>query len=105
MAQALKNHILMQRFALIDSVFFLRSAQSGKKYTSGQFKEHNQKGNKGTRQMILSFHLLFPLEVFTRFIFVFADGQISVLCGPPFGQFVCKIPQFWAEATDKDSPS
>ena len=55
--------------------------------------------------MSLSFHLLFPLKLFTTFIFVFEHCQISVLCGPPFGQFVCKIPQFWAEATDKDSPS
>ena len=40
-----------------------------------------------TRQIPFFFHLLFPLELFVTFIFVFGNSQNSFSCGPPFGPF------------------
>ena len=37
-----------------------------------------------TRQMTPFFHLLFPLILFVRFIFVFENSKNLFLCGPPF---------------------
>ena len=40
-----------------------------------------------TRQMTQIFNLLFPLELFVTFIFVFENSQNLFSCGPPFGPF------------------
>ena len=59
-----------------------------------------------TRQMTSFFHLLFRLQLFVTFIFVFENNQNLFSCGPPFVSFlVCKISQIWAIATNSDSPS
>ena len=41
------ENFLMHIFALTDLVFLLRSAQSGKKYTSGQFQKHKSERKHG----------------------------------------------------------
>ena len=40
-----------------------------------------------TRQMTLFFYLLFLLEIFITFIFIFLHGQNSFSYGLPFGLF------------------
>ena len=40
-----------------------------------------------TRQMTHFFHLLFPLELFVTFSFVFKNSQNSFSCVIPFGPF------------------
>ena len=40
-----------------------------------------------TSQITPFFHLLFPLELFVTFIFVFENSQNSFSCGHPFGPF------------------
>ena len=57
-----------------------------------------------TRQMKSFFHLLFRLQLFVTFIFIFENNQNPFSCGPPFFLF-CKISQIWAIATNSYGPS
>ena len=66
----------------------LKSAQSCKKFTFLEsLRTITQEGNMKTIQITSFFHLLFPLELFVTFIFVFENCQNSFSCGPAFGPF------------------
>ena len=66
----------------------LKSAQSCKKFTFLEsLRTITQEGNMKTIQITSFFHLLFPLELFVTFIFVFENSQNSFSCGPPFRPF------------------
>ena len=58
------------------------AAQNGRKCTFGQFKDHNlgMKHDKWPH-----FYLLFLLELFVIFVFIFENGQNSFSCGLSFG--------------------
>ena len=74
--------------AFTDFDFLLRPAQNCMKCTFlDNLRTITQKGNMDTRQMILFFHLLFPLELFVTFIFVFENSQKSFSCDPLFRPF------------------
>ena len=58
------------------------AAQNGRKCTFGQFKDHNlgMKHDKWPH-----FYLLFLLELFVIFVFIFENGQNSFSCVLSFG--------------------
>ena len=53
----------------------------------GQFKDHNSERKHRNRINDPIFYLLFLLQMFATFIFIFENGQISFSCGPLFGLF------------------
>ena len=76
----------------------MRSAQNCKKCTFlDNLRTITQETNMKTRQMTpFSSFTFSTLFIFVTFIFVFENGQWHHLWSIP----VCKIPQFWAKATN-----
>ena len=66
----------------------LRSEQNCKKSTFlNNLRTITQEENIVTTQVISFFHLIFPIELFVTFIFVFEISRNSFSCGPSFGPF------------------
>ena len=65
-----------------------------------------QERNTETRKMIPSFLSTFSaLTVCNIHFYIWKWSKFIFLWSPLWSILVCKIPQFWAKATDSDSPS
>ena len=93
--------------ALTDLDFLLRSAQNCKKCTFlDKLQTITQEGNMETRQVIPFFSSTFSaLTVCNTFLYLKIVKIHFHVVPPLWSILVCKIPQFWAKATDSDKPS